>query len=102
MAQATRLIRTIDCCVYISAGTLAAAGPVPSICRRRSPPEGSPRLGQELRVASGLGDGGHQRARLERHGRDVVEAMGFAQGEEPLGFGGESVDAGLGPALPPV
>ena len=54
------------------------------------------------RVSSGLGDRRHQRAGLERHGRDAVEAMGFAQGEQALGLGGEGMDPGLGPGLAPV
>src|SRR5260370_37168262 len=52
VAQATRLITTIDCCVNISEDPQPAAGLIPSIWRRRSPPEASPRTGHEI-----LGDG---------------------------------------------
>ena len=53
-------------------------------------------------VSSGFGDRGHQRTGLERYRRNVVEAMGFAQGEQALGLGGEGMDPGLGPGLAPV
>src|ERR1700722_13588505 len=78
--------------------TQGRGGLIPSIWRRRSTPEGSPRPGQDSwgTGGSGLADLGRRRAGFERHGRDVVGAMVFAQGQQALGIGGESVDVRLG------
>src|SRR5580704_16263930 len=88
--------------------------------RRRSLPGGSPRKPQNLitcghkAVANDLDvafrgtDGTEQTrgetldGRVERDGRDVVQAVGLAQREQMLGFGREGVHERLGHRLAPV
>src|SRR5580693_2012765 len=83
----------------------AAAGLVPPYLETSQRPGRFTPAGAGIQmptVSSGFDDRGRQRAGLERHGRDVVEAMGFAQREQALRLSGQGMDPGLSPGLAPV